>query len=256
MKIPPDATKSNTSTALERKTLDVTGTPEDVGATRAQVRLESGDDGAADPAIVLERVQLAAGLPVQKKNANNQPTAKMDLRLSDLLPTPSHVEPQVKFRNFGTSTAPIWIPSSAVGSLGGVVQQFMVKGQRGTYLKCVTWDGANMGIDFVYVALPPKLRSTINNAMIEGNLITYTYPNWPERVATITGVSETEVIVPRYLGDDIIYAVKPNGGTNGVMTAAPDPVDGIVGHPTSPPVPVVWQDLNVDGRAWAKKYGT
>ncbi|MCX6896278.1 MAG: hypothetical protein NTZ16_12435, partial [Verrucomicrobia bacterium] len=139
---------------------------------------------------------------------------------------------------------------------GSDIKQFRIKAQGGTSLKCVTWDGVNEGANYVYVAVPPKLRSTIASATIRGNLITYTYSNWPERVATINGVSETEVIVPCYLNDDVIYAGRPIGGT-GVMTdPALGPADGIVGHPTTPPVAVLYQDLNVDGRAWAKKYGT
>jgi hypothetical protein len=121
----------------------------------------------------------------------------------------------------------------AVPQAGAVLQVNVVE-QGGDWLKVLTWNGADEGTDLIYVAKPYLLRRS--RATWYG--ITYTYTTDSERTATKGVDTETQVIVPAYVADDVLYIVRPYGGT--------DTVD-------DDDQPIVWLDLNVDGRAWAKE---
>ncbi len=88
----------------------------------------------------------------------------------------------------------------------------------------------------VHIAPPYLLRKTLT----ERDGITYEYTTAQERVATRTSDSstETQVIVPRYVEGDELYASRVIRGTG--MTDADD-------------LPVVWLDDNRDARTWARK---
>jgi hypothetical protein len=120
------------------------------------------------------------------------------------------------------------------------IKRFRLIALRGDYSLCRTWDGINLGSDYVFVARPPKLRRSISAETIGGNVISYTYSGPTSRIAAFSTFSENQIVIPWHLGLDEIYAAKPDGGT-GVVTVAPETVDE----------PVEWIDLNVDGRAWA-----
>jgi hypothetical protein len=111
---------------------------------------------------------------------------------------------------------------------------YRLKSIQSEYLTCRTWNGTTEGGTDIYVAKNHKLRCSIASAVIDGVTVTYTYPlaDNVSRTATITTTSEDQVIVPRYLVNDLIFAVESSSGT------------GVSGKTLI--------DLNVDGRAWAK----
>jgi hypothetical protein len=121
---------------------------------------------------------------------------------------------------------------------------FRYKSMTADCLVCRTWDGANEGGVDVLVAKDPKQRnSTQTTALLEDSMqvnYTYPYPDLAKRLATngSTGTSEIQLVLPRYLSNDLIFASEPQGGTN-----SPAPLSG-----------VTWQDLNASGRAWCRKY--
>jgi hypothetical protein len=115
----------------------------------------------------------------------------------------------------------------------GVVLQVNVLEQGGDWIKVLTWDGTSEGTDPIYVAKPYLLR----RSLASWNGLTFTYSSNFEREATDGVDTEDQVIVPAYVPDDILYVIRPYGGTG---TVDPDTQ------------PIVWLDLNVDGRAWAK----
>ena len=125
------------------------------------------------------------------------------------------------------------------------ILQFKIISIAGNHLVCQAWDGTNLGITVINVARPPKLRRSVTSELLDGRAIVYDYTSDVTRVASWVGPPATfsnQVIVPRYLAGDIIYAVKPDGGT-GAQTFGNNP---------NPPVALEYVDLNVDGRAWAK----
>ena len=94
----------------------------------------------------------------------------------------------------------------------------------------------------VFIAKPYLLRRTPFDGLTR-NDITYAYDSDTQRVATdADDDTETQQVVPSYVAGDVVFAVRDFSGGTGAWTA-PTNAD---------PVEVVWQDLNVDGRAWAK----
>jgi hypothetical protein len=120
------------------------------------------------------------------------------------------------------------------------VQQYRLKSVQGDYLTCRTWDGSTEGGTDVFIAKNYKLRNSITSQVIDGVTVDYTYTTTVERVAEIATAEETQVVVPRYLANDLIYAIASNA--TGVEDAEENPITLI--------------DINADGRAWAKKAGT
>ncbi len=127
------------------------------------------------------------------------------------------------------------------------VSMFKLKELFGDYLRCKTWDGtrggdgAGEGEDDVLIAKPFKLWNTILTANLDLVTVGYTYdPTTVKRTATTDIDHEIQIVIPRYLIDDIIYAAECKGGNSGVN----GPGD----------VPIKWIDLNRDGRAWARKF--
>jgi hypothetical protein len=72
---------------------------------------------------------------------------------------------------------------------------------------------------------------------VDGAAITYTPSGTQSRTAASTIGSETQVVVPRYLVNDEIYADEPQGGV--AVTS---------------PAGITLMDCNRDGRAWAEVY--
>lgn len=101
----------------------------------------------------------------------------------------------------------------------------------------------------VRIAKNPKLRNSVMTESIDGNVFTYAYGasapfNFVSRQATGTvsgnAVSEFQVIVPRYLTNDEIWAIP---ATTGIVSVA-DVISA------TPGAEITLLDLNVDGRAW------
>jgi hypothetical protein len=114
---------------------------------------------------------------------------------------------------------------------------FKYVSQTADYCVCNTWDGTTEGTVGVLIAKDTLLRA-VGTRTIDGKVITYTGTyNWADqtRVASYSGTTETQVIVPRYCDNDIIYAVNIGEKRTGVSG-------------------VDWLDVNTSGRAWAKKY--
>ena len=114
--------------------------------------------------------------------------------------------------------------------------RFRIKTIQGEYLVCVAWDGATEGTEQITVGRPYLLRT----ANLAHNGVTFVYTNDVTRTASKVGeTDETQVIVPAYAVDDEITAIK------GIERGT-----GVIGPGSSR---VVWQDLNIDARAWAKE---
>jgi len=114
----------------------------------------------------------------------------------------------------------------------GLLQMYRLKSVQGDYITCRTWDGTTEGGSDVYLAKPMKLRNSITAATISGASVTYSYTNTVTRVATISSTDETQVVVPRYLTDDLVFGMTCNA-------------TGVSGKNIL--------DINADGRAWAKQ---
>jgi len=114
-----------------------------------------------------------------------------------------------------------------------------------------------VGTTDVYIAKPFKLRNQIVTETIAGEQINYEYTTPTERIASLDSdpdTTETQVVVPYYLpqvrneaaeilyAGDVIYASQVAGGTGVWREFEEDPSEQLQ-----------WLDLNVDGRAWAKK---
>lgn len=139
-----------------------------------------------------------------------------------------------------------WQFETSASGGGSKIAQFKIvtADGNGDYVWCNAWDGTTAGTEIVSIARPFTLRRTPFHQRYWES-ITYEYQNNTQRVAIKTiqaGTppitrTETQVIVPAYLPDQIIYAAQG--------------IEGGAGIP-SPPVGE-WLDLNVDGRAWARK---
>lgn len=103
----------------------------------------------------------------------------------------------------------------------------------------------------VRIAKNPKLRCSIASEIIDGNTWAYTYQTvgqykYVTRQAKSGTAIEYQIIVPRYLGEDDIWAVEvDNDDLEGMMSVAD--AAGAAG------TPITLMDLNVDGRAWAAR---
>lgn len=139
------------------------------------------------------------------------------------------VFPNASVTDSGSGTA-------TVAFVSGGVSQYRVKSVQGDYCTCRTWDGTTEGSTDVYVAKPYKLRNSITSATIDGVSVSYSYTSTVARTATISSTDEDQVIVPRYLSNDLIYAVTSN--YTGVSVSG---------------TPLTLIDINADGRAWAKE---
>jgi hypothetical protein len=156
--------------------------------------------------------------------------------------------------------SPQLILTNISGGGGSSIRAYKVRTIQKDYLVCRTWDSIFASGSFTYalgstdvpIAKPYKLRGSVASATLDGVAVTYTYPNslveYTARDMAIAGLFiETQIILPRYLADplvgkDVILATEPEGGT-GLMTGA-----GINA------VEITWADVNVDGRAWGRKY--
>lgn len=119
-------------------------------------------------------------------------------------------------------------------------KRYFIIEEKGDYLICLP---QNLGVsldDVVYIAKNYLNRRTpFENTSRAG--ISYTYSADSERAADNGSETEDQVIVPCYEPTDQIYAVSVINGT-GVKTDKEDKERE-----------VVLEDLNLDGRAWAKK---
>ena len=154
----------------------------------------------------------------------------------------------------GAASATLIRAARSLGANLRVVQMVVDNAASfGDYLLCRTWDGTKSGAERIPVARPYKLRKTPFDGETRDG-ISWVYVTSNKRTATRVSdqKTETQVVTPVYRGfggdaADTIYAVTGlDGGTDVVES----------GNEENPTKPVVWLDLNVDARAWAKESGT
>jgi hypothetical protein len=118
------------------------------------------------------------------------------------------------------------------------VRRFVVDTVETDFLYCYTWDGTTQGTELIAVALPYLLRRTPFDGLTRSTY-TYAYTNNIERVSTADDdTEETQQITPAYIAGDEILAVRYIKGN----TVAYDDYDALIS----------WEDMNTDGRQWAK----
>jgi len=119
-----------------------------------------------------------------------------------------------------------------------LIVQLVIVSVEDDHLVCHSWDGETAGNTDILVAKPYLLRRTPFDGG-ERDGVSYDYTSSIQRTATKDATTETQVIVPTYVADDVIYAARfTDGGT--------DVVDDDYQR-------VSMIDMNVDGRAWAKQ---
>jgi hypothetical protein len=140
--------------------------------------------------------------------------------------------------NHGRQVAPP--PKQVIPAPTGRPQQFVITGVDGDYVTAHTLRDGHEGAQTIYIAKPYLLRRTPFDGLSRSG-ITYTYSSHVTRQADDGSSTEDQVVVPGYVAGDVIYAVRPIGGTG---VTRPDGSGGTYD--------VTWLDLNCDGRAWAK----
>lgn len=118
--------------------------------------------------------------------------------------------------------------------------QYRIKSVGADWLVCRKFSGfdtnATEAAEDTFVAKPFLLRRAPFDGLTH-NGINYVYTTDVERVADTT---ETQVVTPPFVVDDIIYAqVVYNGPVLDIDAS----------------VATFWLDVNVDARAWAVKFG-
>lgn len=105
----------------------------------------------------------------------------------------------------------------------------------------------------VRVAKSAKLRNSVLSETIDGNTWSYAYGapspySYVARKATATivgtGITEFQVIVPRFLPANEIWYVKVANSDIGNMVSVADTISA------TPGTPITFKDTNEDGRAW------
>ena len=150
----------------------------------------------------------------------------------------------------GTHGTSLELTTSARAS-GSVLNQYIVQEVFGDYLRCNSWnynaDGVGVaGTVDILIARPWRERQSKFDGLsinfdTDGDVYTasYSYLSPTRRVVTISGVVETQVVVPSYkTGFDIIYAMKSQE------------VTGVENEDDESAIMLV--DINADGRAWAR----
>lgn len=95
-------------------------------------------------------------------------------------------------------------------------------------------DDDNITSTLLVIAKPYELRQSLTSELIDNVTVDYVYDNAWTRQAVIAGVFiETQIIIPRYtVGQQLQYIICDNTGIPGIKA----------------------MDVNVAGRAWARKY--
>lgn len=135
---------------------------------------------------------------------------------------------------FGDENAALDLSGIASDAEGGLQGPFLFKSKEDSWIVCRSWDGSTEGDTDILIALPPKLRA-VGSEVIDGDTVTYSaYDNGAQTRHADNGTDEEDqVITPRFLVDDLIYA-------NTALTLVDDD-DGN-------PIPLLMD--NTDGRAW------
>jgi hypothetical protein len=184
------------------------------------------DSGAVTDVIVVDRGRY---------NVDSLPDTPNNIVGTGITGTASGCQLDLTFEDEG-----VWVG----GGGGGGETMLKVVSFEGDYLFCHTWDGTTEGndADGVNVALPWLLRMSFpySPRTVDGDTATYTTDDVTSqlRTSTIGGVGKYEVITERYVGGDVIWAVREEH--TGVFI---DEVE------------LTMLDANHDGRSWALQTG-
>lgn len=131
--------------------------------------------------------------------------------------------------------------------LGAVppVEQFRFKRHLGDYLVAAPWQGGQESAE-VNIAKPYILRREPFDGRTRGDW-SYEYESHTRRTATLEpdqDFTETQIYIPRYQPDDIIYASRIRPGVLGELM-------GNVGEFRDD---ITWLEDNRDGRTWAAEF--
>ena len=156
----------------------------------------------------------------------------------------NHVGEHINRQNTGVDPARQLTNAADIANAPGF-GRFKIKTIEGDYLVCVEWNGQVEGhLDGSGVRVTPSILVArpflLRTVTTSHNSVTFSYSSDTQRTASAAGENdETQVIVPAYVEDDEIIAIKGITRGNGAIGVANKPV--------------LWQDLNIDARAWAKQ---
>lgn len=137
------------------------------------------------------------------------------------------------------------------------LQRFVVKSVSDDHLVCRLWDGFTEGTVDIKVAKPWDLRKKPfhgKTRTIDGSKYTYTYTSEIERSVNKKDSSnndlgtETQTIIPRYVATSTDTAFKGNE-----IWAVRCDTGVVLNEGQSSEERLTLMDVNVAGRAWAKK---
>jgi hypothetical protein len=117
---------------------------------------------------------------------------------------------------------------------------YRFKSMEDDWIVCRSWDGTNEGDKDIQIAKPYKLQFSIVTETIDDTVVTYSAWDTDAQTRHASSgdapntIEEDQVIVPRYLVDDLIYVFP-------AKTLIKDDNDKDLGL----------IDMNLDGRAWA-----
>ncbi len=142
-----------------------------------------------------------------------------------------------------TMNGTLLLGSATVQGSGSTLKHYRVKSIEGDFMTCREYDGTTEGATDIYIARDPELRrsrfegqSIAYNSDGDSFTATYTYSSNTKRVKTVSGVAETQVIVPYYKTDFTVILAAESENKSGVTD--PDENDIYL--------------VEVTQRAWAK----
>jgi hypothetical protein len=124
----------------------------------------------------------------------------------------------------------IQLSRSAIVASGA--QMYRLKSVQDDYVTARTWDGTNEGATDAFIAKEYKARCSLTGETIFGIAHIYTYAAGPDslnvqRTNDDGTHTETEIVVPPWVPDEIFYAVQvttdvanPDGGTINLLMFA------------------------------------
>lgn len=117
---------------------------------------------------------------------------------------------------------------------GSPARQFVFVEEFAELITCKTFDGTTIGEDLIKIAKPYPLRvSSWKDRFLDGVTYTQIGSQVNRRSGTDGTIVQIERIIPRYglyvSLTEIIYAIKPSGGTNVSDSGAPVPLLEISG---------------------------
>jgi len=117
----------------------------------------------------------------------------------------------------GTNATSDWVKISG----GGGTSYFRFKSDGGDIYNCVAWNGSVEGAA-TQVAKRHKLRTSLATETIDGDVFNYTYSGDGTTRYTTGAKTQTDVVTPPYLANDIVVAASMTTDIFGVVWQAID----------------------------------